>query len=509
MLQATQLVGVVPADVLASKAPRGPAETAFAELLNALAVSTEGTSLSLNSAHPNSPPAHGDDDSNPSEESATESTQLVAPVCLPVPVAPVPAGMTPPQSAGPDSDRSELPATLPNQTAPVLGERESSSDIASAVSNLPNESDSQPPDIHPMLPDLAPTTDTTKTAFRPGPFPVNEKFPSGECHRDEVSDPQQTVMQPAKSSVVRAPEIMDEKVFKIPHATDLMRVMKPKEPPASKPVGVSTSDVSAVIGSSPELKTQTPASEGSPTVSCSSIPNTADFGLAAPKGENRGADPKSSEVSQPKASTKAPEPAEDVKLQPSGNEPGFPPPQSIVLEPKPQLNPSHLASHNPAFPTEINTPARTPELPEPHRATGKTPEWTVDVPVTPGAVHLLTRVERQEMRFGWNTPDFGRIEVHTTLERDRVGATVAVPDLRMRESLQAESALLGRALADRALELGNFQTLDSGSHSQGHDANPNQQSVAPRWHLPRSGSAVPYHAKLRSTYHIGSLDLRA
>jgi hypothetical protein len=127
---------------------------------------------------------------------------------------------------------------------------------------------------------------------------------------------------------------------------------------------------------------------------------------------------------------------------------------------------------------------------------------------TPGSVHLLSRVERQEMRFQWNTPEFGHVEVRTTVDHERVGAVVAVPDQNFRDSLQSDLGTLSRALADHSLELTDFQTSNSGSNPQSRQQSEtyttstgkNWLSAVPNTTVPTGGHTVS---------HVGLLDLRA
>jgi hypothetical protein len=138
---------------------------------------------------------------------------------------------------------------------------------------------------------------------------------------------------------------------------------------------------------------------------------------------------------------------------------------------------------------------------------------SIELPLTdapaPGSIHLLARVERQEMHFGWNTPEFGHIELHTTIEHDRVGAVVAVPDAGLRDSLQSDLDSLTRALAEHSLELGQFQASDSGANPESRRNNDSSTigTVTGR-QLRETVIGIPLLPQHELT-HIGLLDLRA
>lgn len=126
-----------------------------------------------------------------------------------------------------------------------------------------------------------------------------------------------------------------------------------------------------------------------------------------------------------------------------------------------------------------------------------------------GAAHLVTRLEHQELRFGWNSPDFGRIEVRTTVEHNRVNAVISVPDSQLRDSLQAELGSLHRALADHSLELSHFSTDSGASRNAPHDAEPEPYTNHPIWNTEREREVSAPQVSIAIGAHIGLLDLRA
>ncbi|MDT8066846.1 MAG: hypothetical protein ROO76_01635 [Terriglobia bacterium] len=109
--------------------------------------------------------------------------------------------------------------------------------------------------------------------------------------------------------------------------------------------------------------------------------------------------------------------------------------------------------------------ARSHEPPVPSGTVTSRPveaEWRLPESFVPGASQMLSRLSHQEMRFGWDTPDFGRVEIRAMVDHDRVGAVVSA-DARLCDSLHADLASLSRSLANQSLELAHFQTSSSGS----------------------------------------------
>jgi hypothetical protein len=178
-----------------------------------------------------------------------------------------------------------------------------------------------------------------------------------------------------------------------------------------------------------------------------------------------------------------------------------------TVEPAPTIFASHVPSESGSSSLKQNDPAQS-ETAQP-RQEPLSPQLD-DLRSEPGAIHLVSKLERQELRFGWNSKEFGRIEVRTILEHDRVGAVVSVPDAHLRDSLQAEIGSLNRALAGHSLELSQFSAFDS---STSRDANrepySQPQTGTPIWNASERNQASSLASKNVNRAHAGLLDLRA
>jgi hypothetical protein len=160
-------------------------------------------------------------------------------------------------------------------------------------------------------------------------------------------------------------------------------------------------------------------------------------------------------------------------------------------------------------PAEAKSPLPEPTTPANSPDRAKLPEVQLNDPPVPGAVHLLSQPAHQEMKFSWNTPDFGHIEIRTTVDHDRVGALVAAPDATLRESLRSELDSLTRALGQHSLELGDFHTSDSGTNANSrhyHDSNTGDRNPNYQFHRSMIDTPAPYR---RDAMHAGMVDLHA
>jgi hypothetical protein len=125
-------------------------------------------------------------------------------------------------------------------------------------------------------------------------------------------------------------------------------------------------------------------------------------------------------------------------------------------------------------------------------------------------MHLVSKLERQEMRFGWTSQDFGRIEIRTSLVQDRVGAVVSVPDAHLRASLQAEIGSLHVALAGHSLELSQFSAFDSSaSGNPNRDQDLQSQTNDRAWNLKEDSEPSSLVSRNLNRTHAGLIDLRA
>ncbi|MGE5111439.1 MAG: hypothetical protein ACM3JB_11315 [Acidobacteriaceae bacterium] len=168
---------------------------------------------------------------------------------------------------------------------------------------------------------------------------------------------------------------------------------------------------------------------------------------------------------------------------------------------------SVLTGHSPSSSGSAEPPVEVSANPS-SPVSGPEPSTRVPEGFVPGGNHLLLRLERQEMRFGWNTPEFGHVEVRATVEHDRIGAVVDA-DSRLCDSMQSDLGSLRRALSNHSLELSYFQTSNSGSHGNAEQdrsrefrgdtraANENFRPLPEKIH------------RTDSTVHSGALDLRA
>ena len=177
-----------------------------------------------------------------------------------------------------------------------------------------------------------------------------------------------------------------------------------------------------------------------------------------------------------------------------------------VREKSATLSPS-VTGHSPGSSGSAEPPAEVAAKPG-SPVSGPEPSTRVPEGFVPGGNNLLLRLERQEMRFGWNTPEFGHVEVRATVEHDRIGAVVAA-DSRLCDSLQSDLGSLSRALSSHSLELSYFQTSNSGPHG---NAERDHSREFPG-DTPAAGDdfrAQPEKIhRTDSTLHSGALDLRA
>ncbi len=66
---------------------------------------------------------------------------------------------------------------------------------------------------------------------------------------------------------------------------------------------------------------------------------------------------------------------------------------------------------------------------------------------------MLERMGQTEMRVGVNTAGFGSVELHASVNQDRVGAVVATNHLELRAAMMAEMPSLERAMEQHHLRL--------------------------------------------------------
>ncbi len=91
------------------------------------------------------------------------------------------------------------------------------------------------------------------------------------------------------------------------------------------------------------------------------------------------------------------------------------------------------------------------------------------------SARVLERMGQSEMRLGLNSNTFGSIELHTSVNQDRVGACIATSHTDLRAAMMAEMPSLERAIAQHQLKLDNLN-LDArtGTQQNGGGASGNQ-----------------------------------
>ncbi len=104
------------------------------------------------------------------------------------------------------------------------------------------------------------------------------------------------------------------------------------------------------------------------------------------------------------------------------------------------------------------------------------------VPAAPAVIQsarVLERMGQSEMRLGLNSNNFGNIELHTSVNQDRVGASIATSHTDLRAAMMAEMPSLERAMAQHQLKLDNLN-LDSRTGSQNRDGGAASGDQSPR-----------------------------
>ena len=98
------------------------------------------------------------------------------------------------------------------------------------------------------------------------------------------------------------------------------------------------------------------------------------------------------------------------------------------------------------------------------------------------SARVLERMGQSEIRVGLNTANFGNLELHTTVNQDRVAATLATSHSELRAALAAEMPSLERAMAQQQLTLDSFH-LDThaGAQDRNHGAPGDQQNRSRTW----------------------------
>jgi len=102
------------------------------------------------------------------------------------------------------------------------------------------------------------------------------------------------------------------------------------------------------------------------------------------------------------------------------------------------------------------------------------------------AARVVPGLDRSEVRIGLQSDYFGKIQLHTSLAKDQVGAEVATSHQGLRDALLVEGPSLEKAMARQNLRLDSvtIETATSG-HSQSNSFGRNETSPS------RQGAGVP------------------
>ena len=85
------------------------------------------------------------------------------------------------------------------------------------------------------------------------------------------------------------------------------------------------------------------------------------------------------------------------------------------------------------------------------------------------SAQVLERMGKSEIRLGLNSSNFGNIELHTSVNQDRVGASISTSHAELRTAMIAEMPSLEHAIAQHQMRLDSFQ-FDSRSGPQAGDS---------------------------------------
>jgi len=143
-------------------------------------------------------------------------------------------------------------------------------------------------------------------------------------------------------------------------------------------------------------------------------------------------------------------------------------------------------------------------------AASSSAENTQTAPTVIQSAQVLERMGKSEIRLGLNSSNFGNIELHTSLNQDRVGATIATSHAELRTAMMAEMPTLEHAIAQHQMKLDSLQ-LDSRSSPPAGDrsasggnqsgsrggtpgaaisSEPSEDTAAQEVSLPQAGTAL-------------------
>ena len=104
---------------------------------------------------------------------------------------------------------------------------------------------------------------------------------------------------------------------------------------------------------------------------------------------------------------------------------------------------------------------------------------SLPTPITVQSARVLERMGQTEMRVGVNTAGFGSVELHASVNQDRVGAVVATNHLELRAAMMAEMPSLQKAMEQHHLRLDSM-ALNARAGSQDDGRFSGQQSGSQR-----------------------------
>jgi flagellar hook-length control protein FliK len=142
---------------------------------------------------------------------------------------------------------------------------------------------------------------------------------------------------------------------------------------------------------------------------------------------------------------------------------------------------SHASPDNPLVPgvKRQSTPLA------PTSTAGDTPSTA---PPVLQSARVLERMGQSEIRVGLNTANFGTLELHASVNQDRVAATLATSHSELRAALAAEMPSLEHGMAKHQLTLDSFHfDTRSGAQDKNHGASGGQQNRS----YPQTEAAEP------------------
>jgi hypothetical protein len=90
-------------------------------------------------------------------------------------------------------------------------------------------------------------------------------------------------------------------------------------------------------------------------------------------------------------------------------------------------------------------------------ATSSAAENAQPAPTVIQSAQVLERMGKSEIRLGLNSSNFGSIELHTSVNQDRVGASITTSHADLRSAMIAEMPSLERAIAQHQMRLDSLQ----------------------------------------------------